>query len=49
MSTFLGYLMPKLFPLEEHLWYNVTHTSDYKMVYTFTKDIYPEVNLIERE
>ena len=44
ISTFVGYLMPKLFSLKNYL----THYWEDKGVHTFPKGICPKVNVIAR-
>ena len=46
ISTFGGYLMPKLFCL--NLWYYSTHSWEDKGAHTFPKCICPKINVIAR-
>ena len=48
ISTFVGYLIPKAILLEEQYWYYLTHSWEDKGVHTFSKGIWPKVNVIAR-
>ena len=48
ISTFVGYLMPVTFLIEEESWYSVTHSWVNKSVNIFPKSISLKVSIIAR-